>query len=314
MNHSATSPLQLFKRFFSDTRLLLPMRTTPVGPDSKTANKSWRCVSGVCLLGLCPLGLCLLGMLLFASPADAQATNKVTVTPEQEASALGFAKEHHRELHTLLLQLREMDRRQYQSAIEELSRTNERLARSQERQPDRYASELEIWKIDSRVRLLVARSVAGMEEETRAQLKSLLIQRNLVRTAQLKSDHEKLQERLTRLQEQITQLEDAPEEAAERELQRLMRSVRSRPSVTPPAGSRSTESPRLKTSNAETATKPVKQPPTNSVGKPKDNSPELNAAATPKVADRAPAKPSGTNSKSNGAKTPDQPKPQSPKP
>ncbi len=164
---------------------------------------------------------------LFVRCAVAQKT-AASLSSDHEATALTFAKRHHAELASLLDQLKEMDSQKYQSAIEELFRTSERLSRYQDRMPDRYKADLEIWKIDSRVRLIVARSVNGMEDETRSQVKGLLLKRNQIRYRQLTNERQKQQDRLERLDEQISQLENESETLAERDLDRLMRSVRNR--------------------------------------------------------------------------------------
>lgn len=163
-----------------------------------------------------------------AQKKPAQNKTAAPLSPKHEATALTFAKRHHAELASLLDQLKEMDAQKYQSAIQELFRTSERLSRYQKRMPDRYKSDLEIWKIDSRVRLIVARSVNGMEDETRKQVKGLLLKRNQIRFRQLTSDRKKQQDRLKRLDEQISQLKTDSDTIAERDLDRLMRSVRNR--------------------------------------------------------------------------------------
>ena len=175
------------------------------------------------------LSTCVLALFVAVS-AMAQNNDEHALTPEREAAALTFAKRHHRELYDLLTQLKEMDSKGYESALTELFRTSERIARYKSRTPDRYETEIELWKIDSRVRLLIARSARGMEEETRSEIKTLLMQRNAIRAAQLQRDRDKLQERLTKLDEQITELSDSSEVIADRELDRLMKSAKTRQS------------------------------------------------------------------------------------
>ncbi len=183
--------------------------------------------------------------------AQQKVVERTSLTPEREATALAFAKRHHRELASLLQQLKEMDSAKYESAISELSRTSERLTRYKDRLPERYKSDLEIWKIDSRVRLLVARSAGGMEEETREQVKNLLMQRNRLRKTQYQAERKKLQELLKRPDQQGAQLADESESIAERDLDRLMKSVRSR-SVT-----------RKRTANSKSQTTATTKEPTS---------------------------------------------------
>lgn len=184
-----------------------------------------RSLSTVCLLAL----LC--GGLAVAQnrPVQQPATQKLTAAAEKRA--IQFAQAHHPELAVLLAQLKEMDEEKYKTAILELSRTEERLVRLQEKMADRYVSDLELWKIDSRVRLLVARSVSGMEAETREQLKKLLKIRYEIRAQQLRQEQERLQSRLARLHEQLDEHENRRDLLAEQEVDRLLKSVSRRVST-----------------------------------------------------------------------------------
>jgi hypothetical protein len=150
------------------------------------------------------------------------------VSPEQESVALEFARQHHRELAGLLQQLKRSNPQRYENAVVELYRTSERLSRLQERSPERYESELEIWKLDSRIRLLAARASSGETDAIRQEIKQLLLKRNRVRAAQLEADRERLQTRLERMSETIKRLRNESEETAERELERLLRAARTR--------------------------------------------------------------------------------------
>lgn len=166
-------------------------------------------------------------VLLLNTSLQAQ-DKKESLTKQQETVALEFAKEHHRELHKLISQLKEMDPQRYESAIAELFESSERLNRFKERMPDRYETEIELWKIDSRVRLLVARSMSGMDEEAREQIRKLLVKRNRVRATQLAHEQKKLEERIDRMEQQIADLQNNTDQLAENELNRLLRSARNR--------------------------------------------------------------------------------------
>ena len=98
-----------------------------------------------------------------------------TVTPEREAAAQLFAERHHPELARLLGRLRETNPEEYKKAIQELFATSERLARLMGRTPERYELELAAWKVDSRIRLLAARSAMGESADRREALKELLL-------------------------------------------------------------------------------------------------------------------------------------------
>lgn len=157
--------------------------------------------------------------------AVAQPNVKLGVSPQTERVVMKFARQHHAELATLLQQLKEIDEGKYHSAILELSRTYDRLERSRQRSKERYETDLDLWKIDSRVKLLVARSIGGMEEETRAEIKQLLLRRNRIRHDQLVVERDRLQSRLIRVEEQVEELKTRSDVVAEQEMERLLKSV-----------------------------------------------------------------------------------------
>ena len=161
-----------------------------------------------------------------AEPTAADPLEDRVVTPEREAAAQKFAQLHHPELATLLESLKRMDVKQYEVAIQELFRTSERLAKVQSKTPDRYEHDLAIWKLDSRIRLLAAQSLSGMPEARRQELKQLLLDRQQVKIKQLEQDRAKLAARLEKLDESIGDLKKQQDVQAEKEVERLLKSVK----------------------------------------------------------------------------------------
>ena len=149
------------------------------------------------------------------------------VTPEREAAAMTFAKRHHPELHALLVQLKQMDTDGYETAIRELFQTSERLAKVKSTRPDRYETDLAIWKIDSRVRLMAVQS-RGSEKEARAEIKKLLLEKYKLRVQQMKQDRDRLEERIKKMNETIDHAKKNSDKLADREIDRLFRTVRTR--------------------------------------------------------------------------------------
>ena len=151
-----------------------------------------------------------------------------TLDAPAEKAALAFAAKHHPELATLIRQLRRMNPDAYQKAIQELSHTSERLSRLEERAPDRYAAELALWKLDSRIRLLAAQSAMSDEDDRREQIRELLLERADVRLQQLESERARVAARLKRLDRSIEELQTHRPELVEKELNSLLKSARSR--------------------------------------------------------------------------------------
>ena len=144
----------------------------------------------------------------------------------REEAALKFARKHHPELSRLLAQLKQMDDGKYASAVNELFRVSERLGRLQERDKEKYRIELALWKVGSRIRLRVAQSSMGNADAQREEILKLLQQRNALRVEQCELEKARLSARLERLEKQLTDLRTGGDASAERELNRLLKSVR----------------------------------------------------------------------------------------
>lgn len=159
---------------------------------------------------------------------DARATAKKggQAAAEREKPALEFARQHHPELAKLLTQLKQMDDGKYASAINELFRVSERLGRLQERDADKYRIELELWKLGSRIRLRVAQSSMGDAEAQREEILALLQRRNALKIEQYELETTRLSARIERLEKQLTDLRTDGDASAERELNRLLKAVR----------------------------------------------------------------------------------------
>ena len=151
------------------------------------------------------------------------AEDSAPITEEREEAALKFAELHHDELFSLLQTLRKTNNRYYQAGLRELSRETERLARISERDPERYRLSVEIWKLDSRLRLEVARLSMAAVEEIDSRLLPLLEARQAARIELLELDAARARERLKRFDEQLETARDA--ERINQELERLRRTI-----------------------------------------------------------------------------------------
>ena len=96
-------------------------------------------------------------------PIRNSAATRRAVTPEREAEALAFVREHHPELATVLEALKPRNPAEYRKAIGELSQVARTLAEVKARNPRRYELALDAWKAKSRVELLAAQ-LAGLAD------------------------------------------------------------------------------------------------------------------------------------------------------
>ncbi len=172
------------------------------------------------------------------TPAKGGVTEKLTgvtsskprssgLTPEREAAAMTFVRQHHAELVELLRYLKEQQPTAYEQAVMDLFRASERLAQQQEQNLERYEIDLELWKTESRIELLAARlKMAGRDspegESLAPQLKSLLEQRHDLRQERLLFERRKLAERAERLDRQLAAMKENREQSINRELQRFV--------------------------------------------------------------------------------------------
>jgi len=157
------------------------------------------------------------------APAKAAKPTR-SLKPKREAAALAFAREHHRELVKLLARLKTSRPKEYGRAIDDLSKTNERLAKIKSRDAARYQRELKAWELKSRIQLLAARlQINPHDESLHAKLKKALIEQANLRKAHAVAERRRLADRLKKLDLQIRQMQTDSEKAAEKKLQSLIR-------------------------------------------------------------------------------------------
>jgi len=201
-----------------------------------------RLVIGSLLAGL--VGLCLwAGTIHAQNPVDVtvKKTNAASREPKTRtraaakplkpvdartrAAALKFAREHHPELANLLQILRKADAQNYKMAISELALHSERLARLADRKDERYPVSLDLWKLDSRIRLAVARLTMAGDDEIDAKIRPLLVERSSLRLSLLQLEAKRQTTRLQKLNEQIATLSTEPDAKIAVEIERIRKSI-----------------------------------------------------------------------------------------
>jgi hypothetical protein len=155
----------------------------------------------------------------------AKAPERAAMTPEREAAAITFVRQHHAELVDLLNQLKETKPAEYQAAIRELFQTSERLAQLREQDPQRYELELAAWKIKSRIQLLAARSTMSGDKSFEEQLRAALAEQADVRLNLLKLERDRTADRLQKLDKGIEQFQTGEAAEIERQFARLMKNI-----------------------------------------------------------------------------------------
>ena len=185
--------------------------------------RPWRSPT-IVLRGIAFLGVVILLGSIVAVVADEPAKPQAA---SREKVARRFAAEHHPELARLLGELAKQDRKQYDAAITDIHRAIDRMEKYREKQPERYETTLEDWKLSSRIRLAVARMSLTKDPELEAQLRELVAARQQLRLKPLRTEAERIESRLEKIRTTLTEHDANPEAAVEKELTVLLRSVRS---------------------------------------------------------------------------------------
>ena len=137
------------------------------------------------------------------------------------AVTMAFASEHHPELARLLEHLRKSRPHEFQRAARELNQQIEVLEKLKEKNPTRYEHQLQLWKNDSQIRVLVAKWSLSKDEAIEQQIRQLLRQRRDTKVAQLKAEQKRLSEQLQKVEKQLTTISDMPDSQIDREWEQL---------------------------------------------------------------------------------------------
>jgi hypothetical protein len=152
------------------------------------------------------------------SPTPAK---NLVITPEREAAAMTFVRQHHPELAELLIHLKESSPKEHERAVRDLFRTSERLAQLQERDANVYELELKLWKARSRAQLLSAKLQMADSEELRHKLRGTLEEEYELQMQLLKRERDRLADRVNGLNSQIDRLTQRRNESIDSQFQKL---------------------------------------------------------------------------------------------
>lgn len=134
--------------------------------------------------------------------------------PFSEAKVLKFVGEHQPELLKLLEFMKKKQPAQYQQALREMARSQQRLETLAEKDKELHTVELELWNIRSRLRL-VAAQIPVVREKQRGELEKELkdlVERELQQNrAKLTLQKERLETQVKKLSDQIARIENDPE-------------------------------------------------------------------------------------------------------
>ncbi|HET6425260.1 MAG TPA: hypothetical protein VFG20_16350 [Planctomycetaceae bacterium] len=239
--------------------------------------------------------LILIATAIFVGRSSAETTP--SVSGKAEAAAMEFARTHHPELASLLEQLKTNAPSEYRSAILDIDKARERLEKSREKTPERAAIELAEWKVNSRIRLLVARMSMGGDSSLEADLKAALRERADLRVQLLTDERDRLRRRLDKLDDTIADHQRRASDQVEKEFVGLKRNATAAEAPKPvkPADAKPSEKNRSETKKPDVKKSEAKKP---------EKKPEQKASSESK-----PGKPDGKPAPDKTEKT----KPEKPK-
>lgn len=196
--------------------------------------------------------------------ADAKAANKsgaerrdTPISKDRANAAVRFAQKHHPELAELLDGLRESDGRNFQAGLRVLTRDAERLEKMLERKDERYPVSLDLWKLDSRIRLEIARLSMSPDVDFEPRLRPLMEKRREARLQLVQMERQKTAERLAKYDEELKTLQSTTDSLVDAEIERLkkMMTARARAKGSRPTTSQNTASttPKRKPSKPKTS-------------------------------------------------------------
>ena len=190
--------------------------------------------------------LCLAGATLVAENGDsrrepvgarngksnrtAKTKSQLLITPEREAAVMAFVRRHHKDLLDVVLYLKEHLPKDYQKAIRDIYRTQQRLSVFEDRGDlEKHKLELDLWKTQSRAQLLTAEYRMTKNDKILNQIEKLLKRRYELRIMLLKHDRQKFVSRLDKLDQQIGKLKLAQQQSIARQIRLLTRPAKTIP-------------------------------------------------------------------------------------
>lgn len=156
------------------------------------------------------------------------------LSKDAEKNAIEFAQQHQPAMASLVKRLRNRNSEAYDKAIRELSADAVRLMKLQERQPHRFQAELDYWKVDSEIRIQLARWTVNGSDRIEASLRRLLTKRQGLRRQLMELERKRLQARIESIDEQLQQTSVQLVDDVNREWNKLTRRLRAASGKTTP--------------------------------------------------------------------------------
>lgn len=139
---------------------------------------------------------------------------------------MDFIKSHHPELATLLEVLRTTDLVKYEAAIKDVSKVIKRLEAARKRDQKIYELEIESWKIQSKIDLLLAKGMAKDKSFNERDLKQLLENRIDNQMQRTNRELELIDQRRASLIESMNKLKTTRQSQVEKQYANMLKRLK----------------------------------------------------------------------------------------
>lgn len=144
---------------------------------------------------------------------------------EKESLALKFVEEHDPALASLLQVLKAMKPKEYETAINEVTKTRKRLEQLQSRDKPLYEVELDGWKLQSKIDMMMARAVAKEQAINEQALRQLVKERHVNQLKRLRVEQDNLKTREKQINESLERLQNNESDRLDQQFSALIKKI-----------------------------------------------------------------------------------------
>jgi hypothetical protein len=144
---------------------------------------------------------------------------------ERESLALKFVEAHDPALANLLQVLKAMKPKEYDTAINEITKVRKRLEQLQSRDKPLYEVDLEGWKLQSKIDMMMARAVAKEQTLDEKALRELVKKRHENQLKRLRVEQYNLQTREKQIKESLERLQSNESDRLDQQVSALIKKV-----------------------------------------------------------------------------------------
>ena len=154
-----------------------------------------------------------------------ESSDSAPTLEERESLAVKFVEAHDPALASLLQVLKAMKPKEYETAINEITKTRKRLEQLQSRDKPLYEVDLEGWKLQSKIDMMMARAVAKEQTLDEKALRELVKKRHENQVKRLRIEQDNLKTREKQIQESLERLQSNESDRLDQQLSALIKKV-----------------------------------------------------------------------------------------